>query len=757
MRITRLTQPDERSAFQKRFEYIIMAVMLCIIACRCTYTETLTSSGMSILEDYVSVFQSLTFSMLTIFIVLVWFIVSFVRRELSFRISGLISGLVIFTIAAAIATFCSADRRASFNSYFTIAGCVISGIFFVQMLKRISTIRFTAIIITALGIVNCYESFNQLSSSNEYMIEQYQSDPNSQLEAMGIEPDTLEAFLYEHRLYSKDIKGYFTTGNSLGSFLILTAFTTIGLIASRIRKFIKDRQNPVDAAILCLIFAVQFICFTAATSKGAAAAGFAGVAMLLCWAFFKKIIIQNRNTLFSTAVIGSGAVIVGVIGLAASKAYLPGGNSMLVRAEYWFASARMIRDNFFTGVGGGNFGYHYTLYKLPAAIETVLDPHNMLLSIASQYGIFGLIGFGLILFLPLTKVIVSKYGIEYKDGSHRQDTTVSNKKFKYMMAFMITLTMFIIRPLLNPVAGSDDAGVMFYIMIVMYIAPAAIFMFVVWLLDKALGDDIDVEMLQVSMFCGIVAVMLHNLVDFAIFEPGIMSMFFLVTACFVSLSKDRLNRFGWLIQIDKADAVVLSGGLLAVFSLVLWLGYAPVARATYKLDQAFSTRTLDLREVVKAAQSDRFDSKLYTFVARVLWSEYDPKQSPENLMLAEKYFSSAINVNRADFKNYKNLGKVRWEMADNTQTYKRKTLLIGAEDSYRKAILKYPGNAALHLELGKILFLQDRPDDAKREFAAALKIEEMFQKKFAAMYPTAKPVSRIGKENLEFLKGVVEE
>ncbi len=757
MRIRRLTQPDERSAFQKSFEHLILAVMLCFLACRCTYTETLTSSGMSILDDYISVSRSLTFSILTISVVLLWFIVSFVRRELMFRLSGQLSGLVIFTIAAGFATFFAADRRASINSYLTIAGCVISGVFFVQMLKRISTIRFMAIIIAALGIVNCYESFNQLTTSNNYMIEEYEKNPQSQLSLIGIEQGTLEAFLYEHRLYSKDIKGYFTTGNSLGSFLILTGFTTIGLFASKLRKFVKDRQNPVDVGILCFILAAQLACFLASTSKGAAAAAILGLAMLLGWMLFKKIIISQRNLLFSAAVIGGGGALALVIVFAASRAYLPGGNSMLVRAEYWFSTARMIADNFFVGVGGGNFGYHYTQYKIPAAIETILDPHNMLLSIAAQYGIFGLIGFAVILFLPLTKVVSQSYSSEQTDNKPRQDTSATSKRFKYFTAGLIALVLFIVRPFLIPVASTDDAGVMFYIMMVMYVAPAVIFLFIVWILDKAVGYDIDVEFMQAAMFCGLIAVIVHNLIDFAIFEPGIMSMFFLVTACFVSLGLDRLNRFGWWIQIDKPDAAVLSGVLIVTFSIVLWLGYIPVIQTTYKLNKAFSTRVLDLQRVAKAARTDRFDGKLYTFIGQVLWQGYDPKEQPENLTLAEKYFSTAISVNRADFKNYRNLGKVRWEMADNTQTYKRKTLLTGAEDSYRLALTRYPGHASLHLELGKILFLQDRPQEANSEFTAALRIEKMFQTKFAQMYPEEKPISRIGKENLEFLKGVVGE
>ncbi|MFI4911563.1 MAG: O-antigen ligase family protein [Sedimentisphaeraceae bacterium JB056] len=756
MRIRRLTQPDERSTFQRRFEYILLSIVLCIIALRCTHTESLTSSGLSILIDYVSISQSLTFSILIILTAAIWATVNLIRGEFTFRISGFITGFTILTLAAGLATFFASDSRASINAYLTLASGIIIGIFMVQMLKRISTIRFVAIIIASLAVVNCYESFNQFTTSNDYMIEQYEENPEIQLNKIGIEPGTLQAFLYEHRLYSKDIKGYFTTGNSLGSFLILTGFTTVGLMAGKFRKFLRTKQNPIDIAIIGFILVVQIACFIASTSKGAGLACLIGVMMLLAWTYFNKLIAGKRNILFMTTFLGGGLLLVIITGYAAKTAYLPGGNSMLVRAEYWFAAARIIADNFLAGIGGGNFGYYYTLYKQPAAIETVLDPHNMILSIAAQYGIFGLIGFGLLIFIPLTKVIMPKIKIEHPENITIQDTSTDRKILRYSIAGLITLILFIIRPLLIPVEGTDDTGVMLYIMIVMYAAPAFILLLTIWLLDKAIDKDIDIEYMQAAMFCGIIAMLIHNLIDFAIFEPGVMCMLFLSTACFVSISKYRQNSFGWLIQIDRPDAIIISALGIAGLVVIIWLGYLPVICATTKLHKAFAHKKLNVEYITQAGNCDPFDCTMSPFIAKVLWNEYETVQNKNNLALAEKYFSMAIKKNPADFKNYMNLGKVRWEMAGNTQTYKRKTLLIEAEDAYRMALARYPGKSELHLELGKILFLQDRPEEANNEFAAALQIEKMFRKKFAKMYPDQEPVSRISPESYLFLKGVVE-
>lgn len=754
MRIKRLIQPDTRSCFQRRFEYIMLTAVLCILALRSTHTETLSSSGMSLVTDYISHSQSLTFSVLLVVLPFIWFVVSIIRGEFNFRISGFISGLLIFSAVSLFSTFFASDRRASINTTLTIIGCVGAGIFLVQLLKRRSTIRFAAIVIVALGVVNCYESLTQLTDGNENMIAQYEQDPSKQLDAIGIEPGTLEHFMYEHRLYSKGIKGYFTTGNSLGTFLILSGFTTIGLIASKMRKF---KLEPVDGSILLFIFFVQAFCFLAAASKGASFAAIAATIGLIFWLIWNDFIKSHRFIVFFSALGAIGLGFFTMVGLMATGTNLPLGNSMLVRGEYWYATVKMILNNLLIGVGGGNFGYHYTQFKLPDAIETVTDPHNIILSITSQYGIIGIIGFGLILLLPLTKVIVPQHKINYNQNQKPQDTTPINRKVLYLMTFIMAIVMLIARPFLIPVSHTDNLSVTFYILFVMYLLPAVIFAFVVWLLDKSINDDLDYDFLQAALLSAIVAVILHNFIDFAFFEPGIMSIYFLAVACFAAISKDRLNRFGWWVHIDKPDAVLLSLILTAALAVVLWLGYVPLIRTTQKLSQTFNSKTLDLKQVSKAASYDRFDCKIYPFIARTLWSEFEYTQNPENLSLAERYFSKAISANKADFKNYRNLGKVRWDMADMTETYRRKVLLTGAEDSYRLAIARYPGNAELHLELGKVLFLQEKPEDALVEFAAALKIEQLFQKKFKRMYPDIEPVSRIGIENYEFLLGVLGE
>ena len=74
---------------------------------------------------------------------------------------------------------------------------------------------------------------------------------------------------------------------------------------------------------------------------------------------------------------------------------------MLVRWQYWDASVKMFLDNHIIGVGGGNFSSYYPQYKTPSAPETVSDPHCFVLSILTQYGPLALLGFLIIILVPL--------------------------------------------------------------------------------------------------------------------------------------------------------------------------------------------------------------------------------------------------------------------------------------------------------------------------------------------------------------------
>ena len=73
---------------------------------------------------------------------------------------------------------------------------------------------------------------------------------------------------------------------------------------------------------------------------------------------------------------------------------------------------------------------------------------------------------------------------------------------------------------------------------VLYLIPAGIFIGAFILLRVASLGDILVngrnDRLAIALMCGLVAVLIHNLIDFAIFEPGIFGVFWLFVAIIVA-------------------------------------------------------------------------------------------------------------------------------------------------------------------------------------------------------------------------------
>ncbi|MBI4555941.1 MAG: O-antigen ligase family protein [Candidatus Hydrogenedentes bacterium] len=68
--------------------------------------------------------------------------------------------------------------------------------------------------------------------------------------------------------------------------------------------------------------------------------------------------------------------------------------TMLLRLGYWRTGFLMAKDNFWTGVGFGNFGTAYPKYQYPGAPD-VKTAHNDYLQMLCETGLFGLIAFAL--------------------------------------------------------------------------------------------------------------------------------------------------------------------------------------------------------------------------------------------------------------------------------------------------------------------------------------------------------------------------
>lgn len=541
---------DEKGAKGTAVENVLFIICLVIIALRVTFTEAPTSQSTQIEAAINDMVYSLCLSGALILTFLIWVAVKISKGgfgtstnlsagkltagRFSYRPTLMIIGFAVFLAGAIVAVYYAANKRMAITSAITLISAILMAFMLGGLLNSQARIRILLITIAALGAVACWQSAEQYFISNAIMVERYRDEPNSILEPLGIEPGSLNQMLLEHRIYSKGVRASFTTSNSAGTFAILTCFAAIALLAERIRE---NKVMPAPAGNYVLsgfILAASLFSLFITRSKGAIAAFLAALIIfaVLMWSGRRKL---TKNVILALCIAGIVALapIVGWYGMKNGR--LPGGNSMLVRWQYWRASAQMVLDNFVTGVGPGNFTWAYQHYKPGSAPETVSDPHCLVLSILTQYGVIGLAGFLVIILVPLCRTTLTvPQELKVNGGAlfARMATTCG---------IVVSVVALMVRPFILPKSAAQTIDEKIYVLFTDYLATPAAFAVGFGILVKSLQtifardrqrpaqDEFALQstaITTVALFCGLFGVLIHNLIDFAILEPGILTTFF---------------------------------------------------------------------------------------------------------------------------------------------------------------------------------------------------------------------------------------
>jgi tetratricopeptide (TPR) repeat protein len=488
----------------------------------------------------------------------------------------------------------------------------------------------------------------------------------------------------------------------------------------------------------------------------------------------KRLVLTAFASLVLLAGVGMGTA--GVLyGLKHGR--LPGGNSMLVRWQYWTATARMYADYPWTGIGPGNFSDYYTHYKPAAALESVSDPHSFLLSLITQYGPLGLLGFLAMVGVPLWRSLkVSSQRIATDDTR-----TPPFKTLALGMLATAGVCLLLVRPFLMPPSQLDDPDVLLYEIVTLYVAPAAAFLIGFLLLSGSLDDRRGWQTpgrcaaLSAALICAILAVLLHNLIDFALFEPGVWAAFWFLLACLIAAHQQQnpsqtredehirvaASRPKALGMADgstaplptsggrslslrgtppvKAMAVGVAIVLLGSYGWLVWKPALDTTMTIHRAQQATAAGRLDEahRILETAMEVDPLSPVLPNLSGRIYLHHYEqtsPRQ-PALLEKAARCFQKAIDRSPADYKNYEKLAITYGRMGEKQKSY----------DWYRKAADLYPGCDRLWFELAQAADGLGQTAEALQDYGKAVEIEDAYRRQFRRMYPDReRVVSRLG-------------
>jgi tetratricopeptide (TPR) repeat protein len=755
-----------KSKSQTIVEYILLAFCLCILALRITFTEGPGALSSPLPGNISDVVYSLSVSGVLIFSCIFYFLLAFCRRRFSCRSSGIEFGLLLFCAASIIASFAAADKRLAITNVVMLLAPLLMAMLLVQILDSPSKIKLVLCVIGALGVVSACESVYQLLVTNQATIEQYEQAPQTLLEPLGIEPGTFQHFLFEHRLYTRGIRGFFTTRNSAGCFALMAAFVAFVLLIDRIKNYngkppvklgANKNLNPYlltgGAALIIIIVGLILT-----KSKGAIIGSLFAAALLIAYFYLGNWLKSHKKVILIACLLLVTLCGWLVISYGLKNDQLPGGTGMLVRWQYWQGSAKMYADHLLTGVGPGNFKNFYSHYKPAEALESVADPHNFLLSILTQYGPIGLIGFIAMILVPLWRVI---FPTNVKEN--RRQKTENRKQKTIIFLIIISAALLLIRPMILAETPADTLELKIFVISTIYIAPVLAFIIGFLLLSAPLPKISNLKS-QISnffvpiLFCTALGVLLDNLIDYAIFEPGVYTTFWVIIACMIATDLQTNLKHPIVVTtklFTKVAAVIFALGIIATYIGYAWL---PVFRSTSKIQQAHIALSIGQFQqahalFAKASEYDKLDPTAFNLNGRLYLQQYNEAPVPASpqvqagrkqsglLKNAEVCFKQAIARNKADFKNYEKLSDV-YELLGQTQE---------AYDWCLKAIQLYPGSDRLHFKLAQIAEQLGETKTAIEQYNKAIDIEDSFRRQFQMMYPERKEiVSRLGEENYQF-------
>lgn len=734
---------------QKGLEGLILTASICVLVLRATFTESPGTPVINSLQPLSNDAISLLVSMVLIVSALLWFVCIFLRKDVRYRFSGIEIGLLVFIVAGVIAVFIASNKRVAITDLVTIAAPILMAVVLVQILDSAAKIKLLLLIVVSLGAVSAHQCIDQFFSSNDAMIRDYMNNPEAQLATLSVEAGSFEHFLYEHRLFSKDIRGFLTTSNSTGSFLLLTAFVAIGMLIEKTRH----SYSSAIASVVCFGFmtAVVITGLVFTKSKGALSAGIIAMVIFIAMINCRSWIYRYRKPIVFLLLICIVLGTIAVIGHGNAHGTLPGGNSMLVRWQYWTTAVKMYLQKPLTGLGGANFKTYYPHFKPDNALETVSDPHNFVLSILTQYGPFGLVGFLLAAIVPLYNALFRRQD-DVKDIDNLDEISVA---FKAFVVVAMLLTLLLIRPLVKADRLGDTAAIIISVCLVLYVMPASLFV-LSFCITSLSAKSYPLEKgfsyaLKPALIAGLVAVMIANLIDFAIFEPAVSTLFWIVIAVLIAIDFNNNSRSAIAIPPTIRRTV----SLITAVSIIVFIAIAviPPVRSSAKVRRALvSPPNFANTLLEQAADLDKLDPLPCSLKGRLLLQGHQYANDMEMLNRATRYFKLATIRNDADYKNYANLGRAYQKLAENADDDKKRQMFGQALDMMANAVGRYTGSAKLTIEWAKIAEELGLSDDALRGYEKAIDIEDAYRRQFKIMYPGREEVSRLNAQEYSFAK-----
>jgi hypothetical protein len=478
--------------------------------------------------------------------------------RLVFRLSHwLLAGLSIWMLAS-IAWSVDRFAAAATGFHWCAAACLFWAM--AQLTRGPGRLRLVAALAFGLMLVLVVQSMLYRFVDVPENISYWNQHKDAILAAHNWTADSFSAKQFEQKLTSGELVGFFNSPNSFAAVGVLLFFACAGI---GIQKFLDGEpaqwlwQSAVSAVALIWIL-------WNAKSKTSAATPFLGLAMVIPAFVLRQRLQGHLRQVFWTA---AGLIAFATIALIGHGLYHRGlfaghfSNSLDFRWKYWVASWGVFREHPWVGTGWDNFGMYYLAHRLPEAAEEIKDPHSFPVRFAVELGMGGLVL--ALLWVGRAAWELTATGEPLREADEGDEllsvrsiavvaclgiglSVLPNTDFSLALADTLNLLLRPVLYLLSLILGTIAAAML---------SPQE------WSLDRR-----PALLLFYGGVTGLGLFLLHNLIDFSLFEPGAMLVFMVIAGAMLGMvSSSRTGGYSRLVAVG----LLVGGG-------VVWLGAAVI-------------------------------------------------------------------------------------------------------------------------------------------------------------------------------------
>lgn len=625
---------------------------------------------------------------------------------LHFGISHLLLGLL--SLLALISTAWASNKYAAFINSSTMIAAAAMFWSATQLVRSWTRLRLVAgacfgimLICTAHGLIYKY-------LDHPGTVEEWKKIRTDEFQRRGWTEDSFTAKQFELKLLNAELVGFFASPNTMAAMIVFLGIVTAGVAIQRIVN--RDEPGWAGAIIPAAVPAMLVIHLT--HSKTALLTPVLAAILLFSISRLRNWMLLHRRAIFRAAIALFGLGLLAVIGHGLYHKGLP-SDSLNFRWRFWTGSYGVFAERPFAGTGWSNFGLHYLAHRLPEASEEIKDPHNFLVRFFCELGIAGGVLALLLMFRGAWETTVPN------SPPAPSSRPRAGKGLSESMGQILPIVGFAF--LINTVSSVDFAqnGYWVFLELMRRVLYAGLLILALALCSlrsskESTLDDRPAPWIIHGMLVGLMIFLLHNLVDFSLFENGPL----VIAALLAGAVLGARNATSFGTRERSKSAIIIASAAVLAWIVAAIVFAVPIAQADARARTADNqVRQGNLRlaaEMYKGA----YDMLLikntdYAFSAAETYAQLQDGDAQFITMIA-----LAARDNPRDTQAY------RYRAGYYIHRGESMNKSTQIESDFRKALAFDPNNVQARLDYAQYLSTVFESQEALKQYELALEYDD---------------------------------